>query len=210
MTESIKKTTMLTMGAIIAIALACVAIMPGCAPASDGGEEGATATEQTQPASYSMASLDALMGELSSATTLEEANELIGVSGEYVDEHVNAYDSSVTYKWDLDDNVSVQGSYVTYAPGSGEDYATYETKYVIAEVKDKVDFPDHDVLKKRLNSKEDLTYEELVGMLGGNPGLKEEVSTLGGVHYIWYGKDGGYLFSWVNAEGVCTTTSAYY
>ena len=213
MTGSIKKTTMLAMGAIMAIALACVAMMPGCAPASDGGNEGSADTEQTGASSEEpdYTEVSDLMGRLVSAATVEEANAIIGSEAAQRGEpDTSGLSTAYYYEWTLPGDIEIDGTYYDYPEGEGTDSATYAVSYRSGKVKDKADFSKWDEIKAALGSDEGLSYDGMVEMLGGVEGLRSKVSTKGEATYHWYNEDGNYLFTMVGSDGMCGTTSGYF
>ena len=210
MTESIKKAAMLTMGTVMAIALACVTAMPGCVSASDDGDDTSTATEQTGVSSEEpdYTEVSDLMGRLVSAVTVEEANAIIGSEGVQRDEpDTSGQSTTYYYEWALPGGIGIDGTYYDYPEGEGTDSATYSVSYRSGKVKDKADFSKWDEIKTALGSKEGLSYDGMVEMLGGVEGLRSKVSTRGEVTYDWYDEDGGYLFTMVDPDGMCGTTS---
>lgn len=138
------------------------------------------------------------MSELSADMTVEQANEVIGSEGEMS----SATDSSTLYVWDMGDECSIEGTFFT----SGS--ARFDAEYPRKLVKDHADFSDWDNIKAQAEAGT-LTYDQLVDMLGGVPGLLDSVRN-GGYTYQWYNDDGGYLFAQTDEEGEVSIVSGMF
>ncbi len=68
---------------------------------------------------------------------------------------------------------------------------------------EKADFSRYDEIKKALNSKESLTYDDFVEMVGGVQGFLEK-KTKSSRQYEWVNEDGGYLSGYFNLDKKCT------
>ena len=177
----------------------------GCSSNSDSGsaatdtESSADTQAQSEPQELTPDSeLFQIMGELSPEMTLEEANEVIGSEGEVSTES----DSSTVYVWDMGDECSIEGTFFT----SGS--ARFDAEYPRKLVKDRANFGDWDNIKAQAEAGT-LTYDQLVEMLGGVPGLMDSVRS-GGYTYQWYNDDGGYLFAQTDEDGEVSIVSGMF
>lgn len=167
---------------------------------SSAATEGSADTQtQSEPQELTPDSpLFQTMSELTADMTIEQANEVIGSEGEMSSET----DSSTLYVWDMGDECSIEGTFFT----SGS--ARFDAEYPRKLVKDHADFSDWDNIKAQAEAGT-LTYDQLVDMLGGVPGLLDSVRN-GGYTYQWYNDDGGYLFAQTDEEGEVSIVSGMF
>ena len=136
--------------------------------------------------------------QLSVTATLEDINKTIGLDGE------QSYDSdySTTYTWELSDDTDIEASI-----SKSDNKVTYKISYPTKAIGKRADFSKWDEIKSKLNSKEGLTYDEFVKLVGGVEGVLSGKSS-SSLTYNWYNKDGGYLFGYFDAETKkCTLAS---
>lgn len=213
MTGSIRRTAAFAMATILGTALTFVALMPGCASSGEGDSAGTATTEQTGVSNDELdyTEVSDLMGRLASADTVEQANALIGSEGEQQGEpDESSISTTTTYRWELPGDIGIDGRYTVYSEGYGGDSATYSVSYWPSKVGDRADFSRWDEIKAALRSDEGLSYDGMVELLGGVEGLRKQVSTKGETTYNWYNEDGNYLFTMVDSDGMCGTTSGYF
>ena len=126
--------------------------------------------------------------KLSSDTTYEKVNEIIGFEGKLVDQSKEgAVSTYKKYEWELTD--------VT---------AQISSEFPNEMIKnDKVDFSKVDKLKEKINSSDGLTYEEFVEIVGGVEGTLYNVTTFSN-KYTWVNSEGKSLNATFNSNGKCT------
>lgn len=129
-------------------------------------------------------------------STVEEINEIIGFEGKCTDEE------GKVYKWEVSGETSVRVQY------SDNNEATIEISFpgkLIAN--DKVDFSKFNEIKAAMNTKDSITYDEIVEKLGGVQGTLK-YKTTGTLRYEWDRPDGGYLTCTFNSSTMkCTFAS---
>lgn len=191
---SVRHFVVLAMGALL-----MMGILAGCS-SNDGGsadDQGQSSTSSSAQAEGQSSAGGAitpdsrvfqLLNQLTAQTTLEQANEIIGSEGELIAES----DSASTYVWIIDDDTSIEG--ILMSGGSANYSADYPTKLVA----DRADFSKWDEIEAQQKAGS-LTYDQLVELVGGVPGLKDEIRS-GACTYQWYDADGGYLFAQVDDE----------
>lgn len=130
--------------------------------------------------------------KLDSKTTLEKANEVIGFEGEKLRESTTAGDWT-TYQWKLNDDDSVEVTvYKTWS--------SVKINFKDDSIKNKkVDFSKYDEVKKALNNREAVSYDDLKKKFGGVEGTLIEV-TSSGYKYRWVNSEGGYLDASLNLD----------
>lgn len=177
--------------------LLMVGVLTGCSSNNGSGDAGqsqdsSSAQTEGQNSAGTAITPDSrvfqLMDQLTAKTTLEQANEIIGTEGELVTES----DTAATYTWPVDDDTSIEG--ILMSSGGATFSADYPTKLVA----DRADFSNWSEIES-LQKVGTLTYDQLVDLLGGVSGLKDEIR-LGACTYQWYDADGGYLFAQVDDE----------
>ncbi len=128
--------------------------------------------------------------------TLEEINEIIGFEGQCTDEE------NKVYKWDVTEDTSVKVGY------TDEGLATIEISFpskLIAN--DKVDFSNFDEVKEAMNTKNSITYDEIVEKFGGVQGTLK-YKEKGTLKYEWNRPEGRYLTCTFNSSTMkCTFLS---
>lgn len=135
------------------------------------------------------------LGVNDSLTTI---NSTIGLDGKQISES----DYSTTYTWELSDDSSIDASI-----SKSDNKVTYKISYPTKAIGKRADFSKWDEIKSKLNSKEGLTYDEFVKLVGGVEGVLTSKSS-SSLTYHWYNKDGGYLFGYFNADTkMCTMAS---
>lgn len=182
----------------------CGMAMAGCSQASDNGQgdgqgQSTQASETAEPEELNADShLFELMGQLASAKTVEEADQVIGAQGE---ERESTVEGLSSYYWDLGNDTGIEGTF--FESGSSR----YDASYPTEMVGPRADFSRWEEIKTKTQSADGITYDEIVELVGGVPGLKDTVSG-DGVTYQWYDANGGYLFAQANSEtGKCGTVS---
>lgn len=165
-------------------AMLMVAMLAGCGSSSDG-----SAGQEAKAGSLTDSSpLFQDMDELIGATTYEQANDIIGNEGELLSED----DSSSIYVWDMGDDCSIQASF--FASGS----VRYDANYPLNLIGQRTDFSHWDEIESRVDG-DGLTYDELVDLLDGVPGLLDSIRD-GAYTYMWYDADNGYISAQVGAQ----------
>lgn len=134
--------------------------------------------------------------------TYEEINEIIGFEGELKDQSKEGSSSQwKKYEWELTDDTSIV---VRLDEFKGKTTAQISAEFPDKMVKnDKVDFSRTDEMKKKINSTEGLTYEEVVEILGGVEGTLDAVDSFSH-KYLWVNSKGGTLHATFNNSGKCT------
>lgn len=130
--------------------------------------------------------------------TLDEINKTIGIDGKQTSDT----EYSTTYTWKLSDDTSIDAT-ITKSDNSVKYKISYPTKSIVK----RADFSKWSDIKSKLNSKEGLTYDEFVKLVGGVEGTLTDKSS-SSLTYDWYNKDGGYLFAYFNTkDNKCTLAS---
>lgn len=130
------------------------------------------------------------------SNTVEEINQIIGITGELTDEKYNEY------TWTLSDNESVKVTYYS------SDKGTIKAEFNKSELKNsKVTFTNTDELKTKVNS--GITYDEFKTYIGGEDGTLIEKSTTTN-KYIWIDNQENYInASFSINTGLCTYFNGY-
>lgn len=128
--------------------------------------------------------------------SVEEINEIIGFEGKCTNEE------NKVYVWELTEDTNVEVQYSKSNEGKIE--ISFPSKLI---ANDKVDFSRFSEIKKALNTKESLTYDQFVELVGGVEGtLKSKNSS--SLKYEWDNTEGGYLFATFSVQtGKCTFTT---
>lgn len=128
--------------------------------------------------------------------SVEEINEIIGFEGKCTNEE------NKVYVWELTEDTNVEVQYSKSNEGKIE--ISFPSKLI---ANDKVDFSRFSEIKKALNTKESLTYDQFVELVGGVEGtLKSKNSS--SLKYEWDNTEGGYLFATFSVRtGKCTFTT---
>lgn len=136
---------------------------------------------------------------ISTENTVEEINDIIGFEGECTDEE------NKVYVWELSDDTSVRVQYSKY---SSSPEASIEINFPSKAIaNDKVDFSKFDEIKKAMNTRDSITYDEFVEKVGGVQGTLKYKSK-GTLRYEWDRPDGGYLTGTFNESNKkCTFAS---
>ena len=140
--------------------------------------------------------------KLSSDTTYEKVNEIIGFEGKLVDQSKEgAVSTYKKYEWELTDDTSIT---VRLDEFKGKVTAQISSEFPNEMIKnDKVDFSKVDKLKEKINSSDGLTYEEFVEIVGGVEGTLYNVTTFSN-KYTWVNSEGKSLNATFNSNGKCT------
>lgn len=133
------------------------------------------------------------MKKLNAKMTLEEVNEVIGFEGEKKSET----DSYTVYNWDITEETGISVQFHTKYGTS-----TITADYPTSMAPNKADFSKWSEIKAKLNTKESLTYDEFVEMVGGVEGTIKKI-TDSDTSYQWYNSEGGYLSGYFNKDGKC-------
>lgn len=231
----------LLLGTVSMSLLLSGALLMGCA----SGDQDATSTEtKNDPAAATgseQLSVDShlfqLMDQLGEADTVEQANTIIGFEGEKGEESQSESENlglwyKTEYLWDLGDGTKIAGEFTEY-PSEPENNdltyvnnmkvyaphrATYTAYFKEANLRDRADFSQADEIKAKINSDEGLTYDQLVELVGGVPGVKETVSTLSSsdgayypsFRYEWCNTEGGTLAARVGNDGTVGMVTGYF
>lgn len=123
--------------------------------------------------------------------TVDEINNIIGLSGELIDEKYNIY------YWKISENTGLKVAYY-----SGDD-GTISIDYNRDDLTNsKVDFSRYDELQSKI--KEGILYNDFISYIGNVQGTIIEKSSTS-IKYTWVSKDGSYLNgSFLNSSGKCT------
>ena len=133
------------------------------------------------------------MKKLNAKMTLEEVNEVIGFEGEKKSET----DSYTVYNWDITEETGISVQFHTKYGTS-----TITADYPTSMAPNKADFSKWSEIKAKLNTKESLTYDEFVEMVGGVEGTIDKISD-SSTTYKWLNADGGYLSGYFDKNGKC-------
>lgn len=126
--------------------------------------------------------------------TVEEINNIIGFSGELIDEKYN------TYYWKISENTGVK---VTYYSGNTGNVSIDFDRDSLAN--NKVDFSRYNELQPKI--REGIAYNEFISYIGNVEGTIIEKSTTS-IKYTWVSKDGSYLNGTFSKRyGNCTFAS---
>lgn len=121
--------------------------------------------------------------------TYEDMNDLIGFEGESVREG----DGWKTYKWELNDDESIEATFFKTS-------TTIKANFKDEKIKNKkVDFSKYDEVKKALNKGEAVSYDDLKEKFGGVDGTMTEKSS-SGFTYRWVNSQGGYMSANLNSS----------
>lgn len=217
------------------------ALLMGCAPGSQDAASTEATGDPAATAGSEQLSVDShlfqLMDQLAEADTVEQATAIIGFEGEKGEESQSEEGDSRTwskaeYLWDLGDGTKIEGEFTAYPAepanndmiyvGDTKVYAPHRATYTAyfkgSNLRDHADFSQADTMKAKLNSDEGLTYDQLVELVGGVPGVKETVSTLSssdGVYYPsfryeWSNIEGGSLTAYVGNDGTVGMITGYF
>ena len=140
-----------------------------------------------------------LIEKLEPTNTIEEANKIVGFDAKLTDEkyYIYEYDFGGDYKLIL-----------KYYSANGKT-ADIEMKYNRDDLRDeKVTLKNAPDLKKRLQNREKITYDQFKEAVGGVDGtLTGKTKYTKG--YIWVTKDGGYISTTFNARDNTCSYFAY-
>lgn len=139
------------------------------------------------------------MEKISPENSVEDINRIIGSDGKLTDEKNNVY------TWNITDTQTLTARYGSNNTGKCEISADISDKF--ASLKDnKVDFSKYDEIKKALNSKDSITYDQIVEKIGAKGHLIKKSSS--SLTYEWINKDGGYFMAYFNPRtNKCTMVS---
>ena len=127
--------------------------------------------------------------KLSSDSSLEDINKVIGFEGEVYQEG-NGW---TTYKWELNDTDTVEATIFSSS-------TTVKISFDDDLIKNKkVDFSKYSEIKSALNNRENVSYDQMKEKFGGVDGTLTEVSS-SGYKYRWVNSEGGYLTANFNLE----------
>lgn len=133
------------------------------------------------------------MKKLNAKMTLEEVTEVMGFEGEKKSET----DSYTVYNWDITEETGISVQFHTKYGTS-----TITASYPNSMASNKADFSKWSEIKAKLNTKESLTYDEFVEMVGGVEGTISKI-TDSDTSYSWYNSEGGYLTGYFDEDGKC-------
>ena len=129
------------------------------------------------------------MEQLSANNSIEEMNKIIGSEGNLKKET----DSYKIYSWDLGDDISIS------VQVSSSDKKTITASIPKKLFKKNADFSKWSEIKSKLNTKDSLTYDEFVKLVGGVEGVITQKSD-DSVTYEWVNADGGYLNAYFDID----------
>ncbi len=134
--------------------------------------------------------------ELSTNTTVEEANKIIGIDGVLTDEKYNFYE----YDFGNDKKIILK-FYSSDKPTISVDYDKDDLKNKKVTLKNLTE------LKGKIN--DGITYEQFKEAVGGVDGTLYEKSTLSN-KYVWVTENGGYVSASFSVDsGNCTFFSGF-
>lgn len=126
--------------------------------------------------------------------TVEQINEIMGFTGELVDEKYNKY------YWGITEDTGVEVSY--YSSSKGQIEIDYDRDSL---ANNKVNFSKYEELKPKI--KEGISYKYFISYIGNVEGTIIEKSS-SSTKYVWVDKNGGYLQgTFSNNSGNCTFVS---
>ncbi len=130
------------------------------------------------------------------SNTVEEINEIIGITGELTNEQYNEY------SWKLSDNETLISTYYS------SDKGTIKAEFDKSEIKNsKVNITNVDELKTKVNS--GITYDDFKTYMGGEEGTLIEKSTISN-KYIWVDNNENYINATFSLNtGLCTYFNGY-
>lgn len=180
---------------VIVLLLSGMFILTGC----DSDNSAGSASEQESKGNYDVFES---IKKIEPDATFEEINELMGFDGEVKSESdANSTISWKLYTWKLTDNTSIEVR--IFDETNSDSISAYYPNDMIKNKK--VDFSKSSEMKKKMNSKEGLKYDEVVEMLGGVEGTLDKKDSTTDT-YVWVNADGGSLtVRFSRSNGKCTS-----
>lgn len=176
---------------VISLALMLVlslVVLTGCGENSNNSNN----SDNTQQAQKSKGNYDVFeaIKKIETKTTFEDVNKLLGFEGTLKSQSdANSTYTWKLYRWDLTDDTAIEVR-ITDKDNS----ASIEAKYPTDMIRNaKVDFSKvNSEMKKKVNEKDGMTYDQVVEMLGGVQGTldKKDSST---DTYVWANTQRGSL-----------------
>lgn len=162
---------------IITMALVVV-LLTGCSLIP--GKQGANEKTLSKPAKGNCNVFDCIK-KLDTKDNLEKVNKVIGFDGEVVREG----DGYTTYKWEINENDKVEATFYSSS-------TTISISFDDDAIKNsKVDFSKFDEIKKAMNNKEKVTYDDVKKKFGADGVLVEKSSFSN--KYRWVSEKGAYM-----------------
>lgn len=193
MQENKKNNNNIIIGAVVAV-LVGAGVFYFVTNKSDNGDKGSNSSESSQEEKIKgKCTVFECMKQLNAKMTLEEVTEVMGFEGEKKSET----DSYTVYNWDISEKTGISVQFHTKYGTS-----TITANYPNSMASNKADFSKWSEIKAKLNTKESLTYDEFVEMVGGVEGTISKI-TDSDTSYSWYNSEGGYLSAYFNKDGKC-------
>jgi len=180
---------------IISLAIMLVlslVILTGCGENSNNSSD----APQTQQSKGNYDVFEAIK-KIETTTTFEDVNKLLGFEGTLKSESdANSTLSYKKYRWDLTDNTAIE---VTIY--DKDNSATIEAMYPSEMIANgKVDFSKvNSEMRKKINEKDGMTYDQVVEMLGGVQGTLDKKTSYDEA-YVWVNDQRGSLTVRFNAS----------
>ncbi|MBQ3416120.1 MAG: hypothetical protein IJH39_12465 [Clostridia bacterium] len=173
---------------VISLALMLVlslGVLTGCGNNSNNSGN----VKQTQQSKGNYDVFEAIK-KIETTTTFEDVNKLLGFEGTLKSQSdANSTYSWKLYRWDLTDDTAIE-----VRINDKDNSASIEAKYPTDMIRNgKVDFSKvNSEMKKKINEKDGMTYDQVVEMLGGVQGTldKKDSST---DTYVWANAQRGSL-----------------
>lgn len=167
-------------------------VATGCGSKSSNDDK---TNESTQNATKGNCTVFECMKQVESDITVEEINQIIGVEGELSKDE----ESYTVYTWELTEDTSITAQY-----SKSTKKATISANYPNKIITEKADFSRYDEIAAALKTKDSLTYEQFVEIVGGVEGVLVQ-KTAYSLSYKWINAEGGYLSGYFNpTTGKCT------
>lgn len=133
--------------------------------------------------------------KLEPKNTVEEINDIIGKEGKLTDETNNVY------LWEISDTARIEARYGSKKTDNCTISVELDNQFKVLKDKN-VDFSKYEEIKKALNTKESITYDEMVQKIGAEGYIMKKTSI--STHYQWVNAEGGYLTAYFDPEdGKC-------
>lgn len=163
---------------IISMALVLV-LLTGCS-LIPGAKTGSETKTLEKPAKGNCNVFDCIK-KLNTTDNLEKVNKVMGFDGEVVREGTGY----ATYKWEISEDDKVEATFYTSS-------TTISISFKDDAIKNsKVDFSKFEEIKKAMNNKETVTYDDVKKKFGADGVLTEKSSFSN--KYRWVNDKGGYM-----------------